>query len=252
MTHGGNNPELIYGRNPIQVWLDSGLPVKRILFATETHGQVLRRIEETAIKRGITVTRVTRDVLIKIAGHNMHQGIVAEVKMPAYVTVDEILKVAEKKNETPLVCILDGIQDPQNFGAILRTADGAGVHGIIIAKDRAVGLTPAAFKASAGAAAQVPVAQVVNIARVLEELKEKGLWITGAIGDARVSYKQGDFKGPVGLVLGAEGEGIRRLVKEKCDFLVSIPMFGKINSLNVSVTAALLFYEARMQRIKNL
>ncbi|MDD4871264.1 MAG: 23S rRNA (guanosine(2251)-2'-O)-methyltransferase RlmB [Kiritimatiellae bacterium] len=249
MTHGSNNPELIYGRHPVRVWLDSELPVKRILIATETQGQTLREIEEIAVKRGITVTRMTRTVLIKIVGHNMHQGVAAEVKMPAYVSIDDILKVAEKKNEPPLVCILDGIQDPQNFGAVIRTADGAGVHGIIVAKDRAVGLTPASFKASAGAAAHVPVAQVVNISRALEELKSKGLWITGAVEDAEVSYKKGDFKGPVGLVLGAEGIGIRRLVKEKCDFLVSVPMFGKINSLNVSVAAALLFYEARMQRI---
>ncbi|OGV67360.1 MAG: 23S rRNA (guanosine(2251)-2'-O)-methyltransferase RlmB [Lentisphaerae bacterium RIFOXYA12_FULL_48_11] len=248
MTHGSNNPELIYGRNPVQVWLDSKLPVKRILIATDTHGSALDKIEESAKSRDITVTRMARDVLIKIVGHNMHQGVAAEVRMPPYVSIDDILQSAQERKEPPLVCILDGVQDPQNFGAVLRTADGAGIHGVIVAKDRAVGLTPAAFKASAGAAAHVRVAQVVNISRTLEELKEKGLWITGAVEGAEMSYKKGDFKGPVGLVVGAEGEGIRRLVREKCDFLVSIPMFGKINSLNVSVAAALLFYEARMQR----
>lgn len=249
MTHGSNNPDLIYGRNPVQVWLDSKLPVKRILIAADTTGQDLKAIEDVAVARGITVSRMAREVLIKIVGHNMHQGVAAEVKMPPYVEIDDILKIAEDRKEPPLVCILDGVQDPQNFGAVLRTADGAGVHGVIIAKDRAVGLTPAAFKASAGAAAHVPVAQVVNISRALEELQKNGLWITGAVDGAEVSYKKGDFKGPVGIVLGAEGDGIRRLVKEHCDFLVSIPMFGKINSLNVSVAAGLLFYEARMQRL---
>lgn len=248
MTHGSNNPELIYGRNPVQEWLNSQLPVRRILIAVDTQGQSLGAIEEEAKRRGITVTRLAREVLFKMVGHNMHQGIAAEVKMPPYVEIEDILKIAEARKEPAIVCVLDGVQDPQNFGAVLRTADGAGVHGVIVAKDRAVGLTPAAFKSSAGAAAHVAVAQVVNISRALEELKEKGLWITGAVEGADVSYRKSDFKGPVGLVIGAEGDGIRKMVREKCDFLVSIPMFGKINSLNVSVAAALLFYEARMQR----
>jgi len=248
MTHGSNNPEIIYGRNSVQVWLDSGLPVKRLIIAADTQGSALQKIEESAASRGITVTRLQRHTLIDIVGHNRHQGVAAEIRMPAYVSVDDILAVAEKKNEPALVCILDGVQDPQNFGAIIRAADGAGVHGIIIAKDRAVGLTPAVFKSSAGAAVHVPVAQVVNISRAIEELKEKGLWITGAAESSDTSFKKGDYKGPVGLVLGGEGDGIRRLVKEKCDFLVSIPMFGRINSLNVSVAAGLLFYEARLQR----
>jgi len=248
MSGKSNIEEVIYGRNTVRVWLDSGLPVRRIIFATDTHGDVMHDIEASASSRNIPFTRVPRHVLIGIVGHNRHQGVAAEVKMPQYVTLDKIIEIAGGKGEPPFVCILDGVQDPQNFGAIIRAADGAGVHGIIIAKDRAVGLTPVVFKASAGAAVHVPVAQVVNISRALEELKEKGLWITGAVEGADLSYKKEDFKGPLGLVLGGEGQGIRRLVREKCDFLVSIPMFGKINSLNVSVAAGLLFYEARMQR----
>jgi 23S rRNA (guanosine2251-2'-O)-methyltransferase len=251
MTHGSNSPELIYGRNTVRVWLDSDLPVRRVLVADDTHGQAIDGIIEIAGQRKITVSRMPRHTLIKIVGHNRHQGVAAEVKMPPYASIDDILKVSQQRKEPPFVCVLDGVQDPQNFGAILRTADAAGVHGIIVAKDRAVGLTPAVFKASSGAAACLPVAQVVNISRALEQLKEKGLWITGAVQGAEMSYKKGDFKGPVGLVLGGEGEGIRRLVKEKCDFLVSIPMFGRIESLNVSAAAALLFYEVRMQRSKD-
>ena len=161
-----------------------------------------------------------------------HQGVAAEVKTPSYSEVEDIFQVAAEKKEPAFFAILDGVQDPHNLGAILRSADGAGVHGIIIPKDKAVGMTPAVFKASAGAAAHVPVACVTNLVRIIEELKKKGLWIIGTDQEAESDCFQMDYKGPIAIVLGGEGKGMRRLLREKCDFLASIPMYGKVNSLN--------------------
>ncbi len=242
--------QFIYGRNPVLEWLAADMPPKKILLARDLKGQAVQEIVQLAGQKKVPLQRFDRQALDKMVGHQHHQGVVAEVDKSAYVEIEGILNVAKGRSELPLVGILDGVQDPHNLGAILRSAEGAGIHGIIIPKDNAVGLTPAVVKASAGAAALMPVAQVTNLARAMDALKEAGLWLIGTDDSAQQSYLQSDLKGPVGIVLGSEGKGMRRLVREKCDFLMRIPLYGKISSLNVSVAAALVFFEARRQRQK--
>ena len=240
--------QFIYGRNPVLEWLAADLPPKKILLARDLKGQAVQEIVQLAGQKNVPLQRFDRQALDKMVGHQHHQGVVAEVDTSRFVEIEDILAVSQQRHEPPLVGILDGVQDPHNLGAILRSGEGAGIHGILIPKDNAVGLTPAVVKASAGAAALMPVAQVTNLARTMEVLKEAGLWLIGTDDAAEGSYQQADFKGSVGVVLGSEGKGMRRLVREKCDFLVRIPLYGKISSLNVSVAAALLFFEARRQR----
>ncbi len=240
--------QTIYGRNAVLEWLFSGLPVTLILVSGDIQGPAMQKIKDQARQKKIQIKNVDRLQLAKITGTDNHQGIAARVKTPDYVELDHILNRAKQKNEKPLVAILDGIQDPHNFGAIIRSADGAGVHGIIIPKDKSVSLNPTVIKASAGAAAFVPVTMVTNIARTIDELKKTGFWITGVDQDGDINYTEADYNGALALVLGSEGSGIRRLVRDKCDFLVYIPMYGHVNSLNVSVAAALLFFEVRRQK----
>ncbi len=240
--------QTIYGRNAVLEWLVSGLPVTQIFLSGDLHGHAVQKIQSLARQKNIQIKKIDRPQLAKITGTDNHQEIAAKVKTPDYVELDDILKRAAGKKEEPIVAILDGIQDPHNFGAIIRSADGAGVHGIIIPKDKSVSLTPAVIKASAGAAAFVPVTIVTNIARTIDELKKKGFWITGVDQAGDIDYTAADYKGAQALVLGSEGSGIRRLVREKCDFLVSIPMYGHVNSLNVSVAAALLFFKIKSQK----
>lgn len=247
----GQMSTFIYGRNPIREHLRAELPVESILIAEDARGAAVREIEQLARQRGIAVQRLPRELLTKKVGHEHHQGVIAVIAQSSYVSIQDILDVAKQRNEPNLVALLDNIQDPHNFGAIIRSADGAGVHGIIIPKDRAVGLTPAVQKASAGAAAYTPIAQVTNLARTMDELKKAGLWLIGTAKDAEQTIYEADLSGPLGIVLGSEGKGMRRLVREKCDFLVRIPMYGKVDSLNVSVTAALMFYEVKRRREKN-
>jgi 23S rRNA (guanosine2251-2'-O)-methyltransferase len=241
--------QLLFGRNPVKEWLSAGLPVGRLMIAQDSSGPGIQDIRDLASRKNIRVETVARAQLFKLVRHDGHQGVAAEIDLPAYVDVEDILEMAREKQEPPLIAILDGVQDPHNLGAILRSADGAGIHGVVIPRDKSVGLTPAVFKASAGAASHVPLAQVTNLATTMEFLKEKGMWLIGADEESRQEYFNADFKGPVGIVLGSEGRGLRRLVRDKCDFLVSIPMHGKVNSLNVSVAAGLLFFQARRQRM---
>jgi len=240
--------QTIYGRNVVLEWLHSGLPVTLILLTGDIHGHSIQKIKDFARQKNIQIKKINRLQLAKITGTDNHQGIAAKVKTPDYVELDYILNRAKEKNEKPIIAILDGIQDPHNFGAILRSADGAGIHGIIIPKDQSVALNPTVIKASAGAAAFVPVTMVTNIARTLDDLKKSGFWITGVDQEGDINYTEADYNGAIALVLGSEGKGIRRLVRDKCDFLVSIPMYGKVNSLNVSVAAALLFFEVRKHK----
>ena len=241
-------PKLIYGRNPIRERLRAGLPIENILIAEDTHSPVVQEITHLARERRITVQRLPRKLLTQKVRHQHHQGVIAVIAESAYAGISDILNVAKQRNEPPLVALLDSIQDPHNFGAVIRSADGAGVHGIVIPKNHTVGLTPAVQKASAGATAYVPIAQVTNLARIMEELKQAGLWLVGTHQDAEQTIYEADLTGPLGIVLGSEGKGMRRLVREKCDFLVRVPMYGKVESLNVSVTAALIFYEVRRRR----
>ena len=241
--------EIIYGRRAVLEWMESGLPIKTILLSREAGGRPVSDIMQRAQKDQIDVRRMHPAKLDQIAGTEKHQNIIAEVELPAYAELENIFAAAEKRAEPPLIAILDGVQDPHNLGAILRAADAAGVHGVILPKDKAVGMTPTVIKSSAGAAAFVPVVPVTNLVRTLRELKEQGLWIYGSTDDAEKEFTDMDFKGPSAIILGSEGKGMRRLVRENCDFLMRIPMFGRVSSLNVSVAAGLLFYEARRQRI---
>ena len=182
-----------------------------------------------------------------MSGFAPHQGIVAMASEKEYCSVDDILKIAEERGETPLIVIADGITDPYNLGALIRCAEGAGAHGLIIPKRRSTGLTPLVSKASAGAIEHMAIAKVANISNTIRYLKEKGLWIFAAEAGGKPYYET-DFKGPCGLVFGSEGNGISRLVSEKCDFVVSIPMYGQVNSMNVSTAAAVVLCEAAKQR----
>jgi len=238
----------IYGRNPVLEWLRAGYPAEKLLVSRELGGVALQEISKLAAAGPILVESLPRNELARVAGSDNHQGVAARVTLPDYVEVDDILATAAGRNEPPLIALLDCIQDPHNFGAILRTAEGAGVHGVLIPKDNAAPMTPAVFKASAGAAAHVAVARITNLSRTMAELKEKGFWFTGADEEGSKLYTELDLRGPTGLVLGSEGKGLRRLVREECDFVARIPLRGKVSSLNVSVAAALLFFEARRQR----
>lgn len=239
--------EIIYGKKPVLEWLQSHLQVRRVLIASEARRSDFSDIVKQAEKRRINIQFVNKSELDKRVKHSHHQGVLAEVFFQ-YAAVEDVLFAAQQKGEAPLIAVLDNVQDPHNLGAILRTADATGLHGILLPRDNAVGVTPTVVKASAGAIAHVPIAQVTNIARTMDELKEQGFWFYGTDDQATTRFDAVDFDGAAGIVMGSEGSGLRRLVKEKCDFLISIPMFGKINSLNVSVASALVFYEARRKR----
>jgi len=237
----------VEGRNPVIEALRAGKTIEKILVAKGSREGAVRDILRMARERGIVVQEVDRKRLDSMSQTGAHQGIIALVVPYTYVSVEDILERARRTNEPPFVVVLDCIEDPHNLGAIIRTAECCGVHGIIIPKRKAVGITPTVVKASAGAVAYVPVAKVTNVASTLELLKEQGLWVVGAEAQATL-YNVQDMKGPIALVIGSEGKGLRRLVKEKCDYLVGIPMKGKINSLNASVAAAILMYEVLRQR----
>ena len=202
-----------------------------------------------AKKHDTIINYVKKERLDQMSETGKHQGVIAYIAAFEYATVDDILKKAEDKGEPPFVVILDDIEDPHNLGAIIRTANLAGTHGVIIPKHRAAGLTATAVKASAGAVSYTPVAKVTNISKTIEELKDKGLWFVCADMGGTTMYDL-DLKGPIGLVVGNEGKGVSRLVKEKCDFIASIPMFGDIDSLNASVATGVLAYEIVRQRMK--
>ena len=236
---------VIAGRNAVTEALRSGREIERILIADGSEGSI-SKIVALAKERGISVRFEDRRALDRITDE-VHQGVVAYAAAAKYSSVSEILRTAEARGEDPFIMILDDIEDPHNLGAIMRTAECAGAHGIIIGKDRAAGLTETVAKASAGAIEYMKVAQVTNIARTVDQLKEKGVWIAACDMDGD-EYTKADLTGAIGLVIGNEGKGISRLVREKCDFVVSIPMVGKISSLNASNAASILMYEVVRQR----
>jgi 23S rRNA (guanosine2251-2'-O)-methyltransferase len=239
----------LYGINPVLEALKAGRPVQRLLVAEQRkRDRELTEILRCAREAGIEVRMVTREALNREAPNLPHQGVVAVVAARTYATLDDILALPAKTGQVPLFLVLDGVEDPRNLGAILRTAETAGVHGVIIPERRAAGLTETVAKAAAGALEYVPVVKVVNIANTLEELKKAGIWVFGAEADAGTPFWKSDFTGPAALVLGGEDRGVRRLVREKCDALVSLPMKGRIRSLNVSVAAGILLYEVFRQR----
>lgn len=237
--------DIIYGRNPVIEALRAGRSINKILIqqgASRT-GDLIG----LAKAKKVPVQEVDKRVLDKLTQGN-HQGIVAMVAMREYVEIEEILARAKNNGEDPFVLILDEIEDPHNLGAILRTADAVGAHGVVIPKRRAVGITSTVVKASAGAAEYVPVCRVTNLVQTLNFLKEQRCWIVGADASAKEVLWSSSLQGPLGVVIGSEGKGISRLVKENCDFLVKLPMKGKIGSLNASVAAAVLSYEVVRQR----
>jgi len=234
---------IIYGINPVLEALRAGR-VKELRVGDRADDR-LKRLLALAAERGVRVRHVPADALERESRRGVHQGVVAEVDTAADYSVDEIVRGA---SGAPLVVVLDGIEDPHNLGAILRTADAAGVDGVVIQSRRSAARDGVAAKASAGALAHVKIAEVVNIARAVEELKEAGVWTVGLAGEATESYDAIDYALPTALVLGAEGTGLRRLVRERCDRLASIPMRGHISSLNVSVAAGIVLFEAVRQR----
>jgi 23S rRNA (guanosine2251-2'-O)-methyltransferase len=232
-------PEIIYGLRPVVEALRSKRrEVREVL---DSVGD--KEISSEAATRGVPVKRVPRGRVEELARGGVHQGVVARVGPYPYSGLEEILAAPD-----PLVIVLDGVTDPHNLGAVLRVADGAGASGVVVPKDRAAGVTPATVKASAGASEHVPVVRETNLRRTLEKMKEAGVWAYAAEGGAASAYTDLDLSGPVAFVLGSEGRGLRRLVREGCDGAVSIPMDGAVSSLNVSVAAAVLLFEARRQR----
>lgn len=235
------------GRNAVKELLASGHDIDKIFVQNGEREGSINLLIGQAKERKITIVEVERVKLDEMTGHAAHQGIVAMAAERDYSTVEDILAYAEEKGEKPFIVLCDGVEDPHNLGAIIRSAECCGVHGIIIPKRRSVGLTSVVGKSSAGAIEHMRIAKVTNLSQTIDELKERGIWFYAADMGGEPAYKT-DLKGAIGIVLGSEGEGISRLVKEKCDFTVSIPLYGNVNSMNVSCAGAVLFYEAAKQR----
>ena len=240
--------EQIEGRNAVLEAFRSGKCVDKLFILDGCQDGPVRTIAREARKTDTIINYVSKERLDQLSETHAHQGVIAQVAAYDYSTVDEILARAEEKGEAPFLIILDNVEDPDNLGAIIRTANLAGAHGVIIPKRRAVGLTSTVAKTSAGAINYTPVAKVTNIVRTIEELKEKGIWFVCADMGGETMYDL-DLTGPMGLVIGNEGEGVSRLVREACDFTASIPMKGDIDSLNASVAAGVLAYEIVRQRL---
>lgn len=238
----------IEGRHSVLEALRAGSLIERLFVQKGCQDGPVLTILREAKKADVMVDFVPKERLDFMSETKNHQGVVAVLSAFAYSTIDDMFALAEKKGETPFFFILDGIEDPHNLGAIIRTAECAGAHGVIIPKRRSAGLTAVVAKTSAGAVAHVPVARVPNIPSLLKDLKKQGVWVFGTAAQGTTSLYDADLKGPAAIVIGSEGEGMTRLAMENCDFLVSIPMRGKLNSLNASAAAAILLYEAVRQR----
>ena len=243
-----SSADMIEGRNAVSEAIRSGRTINKVFLADGDTDRVLGRLAAMAKDAGAVVVRIDRRRLNEMSLTGAHQGIIASVAVHGYATIDEILAAAEAKGEAPLIVLCDELSDPHNLGAILRTAECAGAHGVIIPKRRSVGLTAVVGKASAGAVEYIPVARVSNIAAAIRELKERGVWVFGTAADGALPLYSADLRGPAAIVIGNEGEGMSRVVAESCDFKVSIPMKGHISSLNASAAAAILLYEAVRQR----
>ncbi|MBQ7481241.1 MAG: 23S rRNA (guanosine(2251)-2'-O)-methyltransferase RlmB [Lachnospiraceae bacterium] len=241
----------IEGRNAVMEALRSGRPIDKLYILDGCHDGPVSSIRREAKKRDAIIKFVEKEFLDRMSSTGRHQGVIAVAAAYEYAEVEDILKKAEDKGEEPFIFLLDNIEDPHNLGAIIRTANLCGAHGVIIPKNRAVGLTATVARTSAGALNYTPVARVTNLARTIEELKDKGLWFVCADMGGEVMYDQ-NLTGPIGLIIGAEAEGVSRLVKEKCDYIASIPMRGDIDSLNASVAAGVLAYEIVRQRLKKV
>lgn len=240
--------DMIEGRNAVTEAIRSGRTINKVFLADGDTDRALGRLAAMAKEAGAVVVRIDRRKLNEMSQTGAHQGIMASVAVHDYATIDDILAAAEAKGEAPLIVLCDELSDPHNLGAILRTAECAGAHGVIIPKRRSVGLTAVVGKASAGAVEYMPVARVANLTAAIRELKQRGVWIFGTAADGAVPLYSADLKGPAAIVIGNEGVGMSRIVADSCDFKVSIPMKGRISSLNASAAAAILLYEAVRQR----
>lgn len=245
--------DVIYGKNPIFEAIKAEKPVEKIiLLKTVAEKPDFKQIIKLARENKIPYSLVDRQALDRIAGNQVHQGMAAILASREYSDTAEILKIARDRGEDPFLIVLNEVQDPHNLGSIIRTAEAAGVHGIIIPKRRSAGLTSVVAKASAGAVEHLPVAKVNNIAFFLDEIKKKNIWVAGSDEDAKESYLDANLQGPIALVMGGEDKGLGTLVRDKCDFLVRIPIKGKVSSLNVGVSAGILIYEVLRQRQRQL
>ncbi|MCP4414885.1 MAG: 23S rRNA (guanosine(2251)-2'-O)-methyltransferase RlmB [Gammaproteobacteria bacterium] len=246
--------DIIFGLHAVESLVKNNREgITELLVLKGRHDKRLSRLLRQA--KGLPSRQLNRRELDKIANSETHQGIIAYVSSAAGDSQDQLIKentlpsFIESIQGAPLILLLDGVTDPHNFGACLRTADAAGVHLVIMPRDRSVGLTPVVRKVASGAAETVPVCQVTNLARAMETLKDAGIWIAGAAGEATNSFCDVDYKGPIAIVMGSEGSGLRRLTREKCDYLIKIPMAGEVSSLNVSVATGICLYEVVRQRI---
>jgi len=240
--------QIIAGRKPVIEALKAGSQIDRVVFLQGVHGSVIDDIKSLAERKGVQVMAVPRQEFRELASHATTQGVVAVILTKQYVEIEDILAIAKERDEKPFVLILDEIEDPQNLGALIRTAEGAGVHGVVIPKHHAASITAAVVKASAGATEHVAVAEVTNIVHTIGELKKMECWVIGLDADGDKLFSSVDYTTPLALVVGNEGKGIRRLVKEHCDHLVKIPLYGRIASLNASVAGALVMFETARQR----
>ncbi len=242
------NDGVIEGRNAVIEALRAGVTIDKIYIMKGETDATLGHIASTARDKGVVVVDADRRKLDGMSRTHSHQGVIALAAVREYVSVEDILAAARDKGEAPLLVVCDELSDPHNLGAVIRTAECAGAHGVIIPKRRSAGLTAIVAKTSAGAVAHIPVARVPNIPSLLKQLKQEGVWIFGTAADGNTTLYNADLKGPAAIVIGSEGDGMGRLVSEQCDFRVSIPMKGHINSLNASAAAAILLYEAVRQR----
>lgn len=248
MAFENDREDLIEGRNAVTEALRAGRNIDKIYIAKGEVDKTLGHIASRARDMGIVVVEADRRKLDSMSVTHAHQGVVALAAVREYSSIDDILRIAEERGETPFVIVCDEISDPHNLGAIIRTAECVGVHGIIIPKRRSAGLTSIVGKTSAGAVEHMAVARVSNLTAAIKELKERGLWVYGTAADAPAGMWQTNLTGPICVVIGSEGDGMGRLVTENCDVLVSIPMHGKVNSLNASAAASILMYEVLRQR----
>ena len=246
---GASADGIIEGRNAVAEALRAGTPIDKVFLLKGEVDLPLRQLANQARQQGAVLAEVDRHKLDAMSRTHAHQGIIAVAAVREYASVEDLLQAARDRGEPPLLVGCDELSDPHNLGAVIRTAECAGAHGVIIPKRRSAGLTAVVAKTSAGAVSHLPVARVANLPSLLKQLKKEGLWIFGAAADGPVSLYEADLKGPAAIVIGSEGSGMSRLVAETCDVLVRIPMKGKLNSLNASAAAAILLYEAVRQRL---
>ncbi|MFI8578043.1 23S rRNA (guanosine(2251)-2'-O)-methyltransferase RlmB [Rossellomorea aquimaris] len=239
--------DFIGGRNPVMEALKSGRDINKIWIAEGSQKGSIQQIVGLAKELNVMVQYVPKKKIEQMVSEN-HQGVVASVAAYQYAEIDDLFHRAEQKGEDPFILILDELEDPHNLGSIMRTADAAGAHGIIIPKRRAVGLTSTVAKASTGAIEHIPVARVTNLSRAVDELKERGVWVAGTDAKGKQDFRQLDGTLPIGLIIGSEGKGMSRILRDKCDFLVQLPMVGHVTSLNASVAASILMYEVYRKR----